>query len=39
MKMLSTSDRVVWVRDGRIERIEKREDLKIEVGTIEGEEH
>ncbi len=39
MKMLSTSDRVVWVRDGRIERIEKREDLSIEVGTIEGEEH
>ena len=38
MKMLSTSDRVVWIRDGRIERIEKREDLKISVGTIEGEE-
>jgi putative ABC transport system ATP-binding protein len=39
MKMLSTSDRVVWIRDGRIERIEKREDMKIEVGTIEGKEH
>ena len=38
MKMLSKSDRVVWIRDGRIERIEKREDLNISVGTIEGEE-
>jgi len=38
MKMLSRSDRVVWIRDGRIERIEKREDLRISVGTIEGEE-
>ncbi len=38
MKMLSKSDRVVWIRDGRIEKIEKREDLKISVGTIEGEE-
>ncbi len=38
MKMLSTSDRVVWIRDGRIERVERREDLNISVGTIEGEE-
>ena len=35
-KMLSVSDRVVWVRDGRVDRIIKREDLKIEVGTIDG---
>jgi putative ABC transport system ATP-binding protein len=38
MKMLSKSDRVVWIRDGRVERIENREDLRISVGTIEGEE-
>jgi len=38
MKMLAKSDRVVWIRDGRIERIERREDLNISVGTIEGEE-
>lgn len=38
-KMLDICDRVVWVRDGRIERVEKREDLKIEVGSIEGEGH
>jgi len=38
-KMLDICDRVVWVRDGRIERVEKREDLQIEVGSIEGEGH
>ena len=34
-KMLAASDRVVWIRDGQIDRIERREDLKINVGTIE----
>jgi len=36
-KMLAASDRVVWIRDGLVDRIERREDLKIEVGTIDGE--
>ena len=36
-KMLAASDRVVWIRDGLVDRIERREDLKIEVGTINGE--
>jgi len=35
-KMLAASDRVVWIRDGMVDRIERREDLKIEVGTIDG---
>ncbi len=35
-KMLSVSDRVVWIRDGRVDRIVDREDLTIEVGTIDG---
>ncbi|OGG49585.1 MAG: ABC transporter [Candidatus Handelsmanbacteria bacterium RIFCSPLOWO2_12_FULL_64_10] len=35
-KMLDVSDRVVWISDGRIDRIIDREDLKIEVGTIDG---
>lgn len=35
MKMLSVSDRVVWIRDGRIERIAERKDLDISVGGIE----
>ncbi len=38
MKMLAVSDRVVWIRDGTVDRIERREDLNIEVGTIEGRE-
>jgi len=38
MKMLSVSDRVVWIRDGQIDRIENREDLDISVGSIEGDE-
>jgi len=38
-KMLDICDRVVWIRDGLIERIEKREDLKIQVGSIDGEHH
>jgi putative ABC transport system ATP-binding protein len=33
-KMLSASDRVVWIVDGRIDRIEHREDLDIQVGEI-----
>ncbi len=36
MKMLDVSDRVVWLRDGKVERIERREDIRISVGTIEG---
>ena len=35
-KMLSTSDRVVWISEGSIARIENREDLDIEVGSIDG---
>src|SRR4051812_48445779 len=35
-KMLAVSDRIIWISDGRIERIQKREELTIEVGKIEG---
>ncbi|MCU0572117.1 MAG: ABC transporter ATP-binding protein [Syntrophobacteraceae bacterium] len=34
IKMLNVSDRVVWIRDGRIHRIEDRENLQIRVGEI-----
>jgi putative ABC transport system ATP-binding protein len=34
-KMLNISDQVVWIRDGRIDRIEDREELSISVGTID----
>lgn len=33
-KMLSVSDRVVWIRDGRIDKVEEREQLSISVGEI-----
>ncbi len=36
MKMLDASDRIVWIRDGRVERIEERGKIAINVGTIEG---
>ena len=35
-KMLAVSDRIIWIRDGKVDKIQNREDLKIEVGTIEG---
>ena len=34
-KMLDVSDRIVWMADGVIDHIEKREDVTIEVGRIE----
>jgi putative ABC transport system ATP-binding protein len=37
MKMLSVSDRIVWMRDGKIDRIEDRESVEISVGGIDGE--
>ncbi|MBC7326586.1 ABC transporter ATP-binding protein [bacterium] len=38
LKMIDVSDRVVWIRDGKIERIEERAQLEISVGEIGGEE-
>jgi putative ABC transport system ATP-binding protein len=37
LKMIEASDRVVHIRDGKIERVDRREDLKVDVGTIDGE--
>lgn len=39
MKMLNVSDRILWIRDGRVQRLENREDLDIQIGGIEGEGH
>ncbi|MFP4029072.1 MAG: ABC transporter ATP-binding protein [Candidatus Brocadiia bacterium] len=36
IKMLSASDRIVWIRDGMLDKIERREDLDIEVGSVGG---
>ncbi len=35
-KMLAVSDRIIWVRDGVVDKIQRREDLKIAAGSIEG---
>ena len=37
-KMLSVSDRVVWIMDGQVDHIANRDELKIEVATVAGEE-
>jgi len=36
-RLLNVCDRIMWIRDGRVERVERREDLEIAVGTIGGE--
>ena len=38
LKMLDISDRIVWIRDGYIERVEEREDVQLQVGVMEHEE-
>jgi putative ABC transport system ATP-binding protein len=32
--MLNVSDRVVWIRDGRVDKIENRDELSISIGEI-----
>lgn len=39
LKMLDISDRIVWIRDGDIERIEERADVQLQIGVMEGEDH
>jgi putative ABC transport system ATP-binding protein len=34
--MLAVSDRILWIRDGRVDRIQRRDELHIEEGVIEG---
>ncbi len=34
-KMLDKSDRILWIKDGAVDRIERREDLNIRVGKVE----
>ena len=38
LKMLDVSDRIIWIRDGRIDRIVARADADLAVGMLEGEE-
>jgi putative ABC transport system ATP-binding protein len=38
LKMIDVSDRIVWIRDGKIDRIQERADVELKVGELEGEE-
>ncbi len=33
-RLLNVCDRIMWIRDGRVERVERREDIAIRVGSI-----
>src|SRR5437763_4892725 len=37
LKMVDVSDRIVWIRDGNIAKIEDRADIDITIGEMEGE--
>ncbi len=34
MKMLAVSDRILWIRDGRVQRLEERRNLDIQIGEV-----
>jgi putative ABC transport system ATP-binding protein len=36
-RLLNVCDRIMWIRDGRVERVEGRENIIITLGSIEGE--
>jgi putative ABC transport system ATP-binding protein len=36
-RMLNMCDRLMWVRDGQIERVARRDEVQVEVGTVDGE--
>lgn len=38
LKMIDVSDRVVWIRDGQVARVEERKDIELHLGEFEGEE-
>ena len=33
-KMLDVSDRILWIKDGRVDKLQRREDLDIQVGKV-----
>src|SRR5450432_2704093 len=33
-RLLSVCDRIMWIRDGRVERVERRVDISIQLGSI-----
>ena len=36
MKMLSASDTVVWIKDGAVDRMARKGEFEVEIGTIDG---
>ncbi len=38
LKMLDVSDRIIWIRDGLVDKIENRAEIDIDIGSLEGEE-
>jgi len=34
-KMLDKSDRILWIKDGGVDRLERRQDIDIRVGKVE----
>ena len=36
LRLLDVCDRMLWIRDGRIERVEERKNIKVRVGRIGG---
>ncbi len=34
-KMLASSDRILWIKDGQVDKLQKREDIEIRVGSVE----
>ena len=36
-RMLDICDRLMWIRDGRVERVARRDEVHVEVGSIGGE--
>jgi putative ABC transport system ATP-binding protein len=38
LKMIDVSDRIIWIRDGLVDRIQGRDEIELEIGHVEGEE-
>jgi putative ABC transport system ATP-binding protein len=38
-RLISMADRIMWIRDGQIERLADRSDVKVETGSIGGKEN
>jgi putative ABC transport system ATP-binding protein len=33
-KMLDVSDRIVWIKDGMVDKVQRREEIEIKIGTV-----